>query len=151
MTTDEIRDIPLFDKIPGRRRTEVARLADRITLPAGKIITRQGDLAHEFFVIIDGIADVIRDGRRVALLGGGDFFGEIGLVGKPFRTATVVAGSDLDVAVIARREFRTILRRFPDFASTVLSAGSRRIVATLHQVEEAPFDRENTAVAQSFA
>ena len=145
MTADEIRTIPLFDKIPSRRRAEVARLADRITLPAGKIITRQGDLAHEFFVIIDGIAAVIRDGRRVALLGGGDFFGEIALVGKPFRTATVIAGSDLDVAVIARREFHTILRRFPDFASTVLSAGSRRIVATLLPVGAASFDSENTA------
>ncbi len=151
MTTDEIRAIPLFENIPSRRRTEVARLADRITVPAGKIITRQGDLAHEFFVIIDGIADVIRDGRGVAMLGGGDFFGEIGLVGKPFRTATVVARSDLDVAVIARREFHTILRRFPDFASTVLSAGSRRIVATLQQVEAAAFDYEHRSVPRTFA
>jgi CRP/FNR family cyclic AMP-dependent transcriptional regulator len=151
MTIDEIRAITLFDKIPGRRRTEVARLADRITVPAGKVITRQGDLAHEFFVIINGVADVIRDGRRVAQLGGGDFFGEIGLVGKPFRTATVVARSDLDVAVIARREFHTILRRFPDFASTVLSAGSRRIVATLQQIEAASFDSQNAAVPQDFA
>ena len=64
-------------------------------------------------MILDGVADVIRDGRPVAALGPGDFFGEIALVGPPFRTATVVARSELDLAVVARREFRTLLRRFP--------------------------------------
>lgn len=135
MTRDEIRAIPLFQTVPPRRRIEVASNADRVTVPTGRVVTRQGDLAHEFFVIIDGHADVIRDGMFVARLGPGDFFGEIGLVGKPFRTATVIAGSELDVAVISRRAFRTLIMRFPDFAASVLTAGARRAAATLRQVE----------------
>ncbi len=86
-------------------------------------------------MILDGVADVIRDGRPVATLGSGDFFGEIALVGPPFRTATVVARSELDLAVVARREFRTLLRRFPDLAATVLGAGRMRVVSTLREVE----------------
>ena len=84
-------------------------------------------------MILDGVADVIRDNRLVAVLGPGDFVGEIALVGQPFRTATVVARSELDVAVVPRREFRTLLSQFPDLASAVLSAGRKR--ATLREVE----------------
>ena len=69
MSTDEIRAIPLFRTASRSRRAELARLADRITVPAGQVLARQGALAHEFFVIIDGIVDVIRDGEVVAVLG----------------------------------------------------------------------------------
>jgi CRP-like cAMP-binding protein len=71
----------------------------------------------------------------VARLGAGDFFGEIALIGDPHRTATVVAASDVELAVLTRREFRTLLARFPAFASTVLSTASRRVVASLREVE----------------
>ncbi len=114
MHKSEVRTIPLFEAVPRARRAEAARVIDRLTVSAGKVLIRQGELAHEFFVILDGVADVVRDGRLVAVLGPGDFFGEIALVGAPFRTATVVARSELDLAVVARREFRTLLRRFPD-------------------------------------
>lgn len=135
MTTADVQAIPLFESVPRRHRHEVASRADRVTLPAGKILTRQGELAHEFFVILDGLADVVRDGELVAMLGPGDFFGEVGLVGKPFRTATVVARSELEVAVLERREFHLLIRRFPDLAATILSTGARRVASTLRQVE----------------
>ena len=135
MHTDDVRTIPLFETVPRSRRAEVARLADRITVPAGTFLIRQGELAHEFFVILEGSAHVIRDERVVAVLGPGDFFGEIALVGHPIRTATVVAHSQLELAVLTRREFRTLLSRFPDLASAVLSAGRKRVVSTLREVE----------------
>ena len=137
MHQNDVRTTPLFEAVPRGRRAEVAQLTDRVTIAAGHTLIREGELAHEFFVIRDGAANVIRDNRVVAVLGPGDFFGEIGLVGKPFRTATVVAGSELDLVVVARREFRTLLSRFPAFASVVLSAGSRRVVSTLREVQAA--------------
>lgn len=137
MHIDDVLATPLFESVPRRRRGEIAQAADRITVPAGKILTRQGDLAHEFFVIVGGEADVFCDGRLAAVLGPGDFFGEIALVGRPYRTATVVAGTELDLVVLTRREFRTILARFPDLASTVLAAGRTRATATLRHLEAA--------------
>ena len=137
MTTTEIAALPVFREVPHARRTEVANRADRVTVPAGRVLARQGSVAHEFFVIIDGIVDVIRDGRTVSRLGPGDFFGEIALIGDPHRTATVVAATEVDVAVLTRREFRTLLARFPEFASIVLSTASRRVVASLREVEAA--------------
>ena len=133
MTANEIRAIPLFENVSRRGRKTVARLFDRVTLPAGRAITAEGESAREFFVIIDGRADVIRDGRSIATLGAGDFFGEIGLVGER-RTATVIATSDLDVAVITRRDFHQLIAECPDVASTVLSTGSQRAVALLRDV-----------------
>ena len=70
-------------------------------------------------------------------LGPGDFFGEIGLIGQPFRTATVVARSRVDLAVLPRREFRTMLARFPNLAAAVLSTGRRRIASSLREIEAA--------------
>ena len=80
---------------------------------------------------------LISDARPVTALGPGDFFGEIGLIGKPFRTATVVARSDLDLALVPRREFRAMLSRFPDLAAAVLATGRRRIASTLQETEAA--------------
>ena len=129
MHTSDVQLTPLFQTVPRRRRGEVAQLADRLTVSAGTVLIRQGELAHEFFVIIDGEspASSVTGGPSDAL-GPGDFFGEIGLVGKPYRTATVIAESDLDVLVLGRREFRTILSRFPDVASDVLREGRMRVV-----------------------
>src|SRR6478735_8430728 len=100
MTTSEIAALPVFRDVPRDRRKEVAQRADRVTVPAGQVLARKGSVAHEFFVIIDGVAEVIEDGRTVANLGPGDFFGEIALLGDPHRTATVVAATDLDLAVL---------------------------------------------------
>ena len=134
----DVLSVRLLDTVPRARRGEVARTADRVTVPAGTVLVRQGELAHEFFVILDGVADVTQDGRPLTVLGPGDFFGEIGLVGPPFRTATVTARSELCLAVVARREFRTLLRRFPELASVVLSAGRTRVVSPLREVEALP-------------
>ena len=137
MRTDEISSIPLFRNVPGSRQAELTMLTDQITLPAGKVLARQGELAHEFFVIVEGVVAVIRDGSIVDILGSGDFFGELGLLGDPHRTATVVAVSEVDLIVAARREFRTMLARFPALASTILAAASRRVVADLKEAEVA--------------
>jgi CRP-like cAMP-binding protein len=131
----DVQPIPLLDAVPRGRRNEVLRAADEVTVPAGTVLVRQGELAHEFFVILEGVADVTQDGRPLTALGPGEFFGEIGLVGPPFRTASVTARSELRLAVVARREFRTLLRRFPELASVVLTAGRVRVVASLREVE----------------
>ncbi len=137
MNSNDISAIPLFRDVPRSRRAEVARLADRLSLPAGRVMARQGARAHEFFVIVDGTAAVVRDGQCIAVLGPGDFFGEIALMSGLHRTATVVAASDVDVIVLAQREFATMLSQFPEIASAIVDAASRRVVATLRAVEAA--------------
>jgi 5-deoxy-D-glucuronate isomerase len=72
-------------------------------VPAGEELTKEGRLAHEFFVIEDGAAEVRQNGERIAELGAGDFFGEIGLLETQRRTATVTATTDLRVIVMSAK------------------------------------------------
>jgi CRP-like cAMP-binding protein len=135
MTTAEIEGIDLFRTLPRPHQGDVARSADRVSLGAGKTLTRQGELAHEFFVIVDGVAEVECDGQVVSQLGPGDFFGELGLLGRPIRTATVRATSDMEIAVIGRRAFHHLIRRSPELANTVLAAGNRRLARSIRLAE----------------
>src|ERR687885_881078 len=100
---DLMRRVPLFAKLKGKTLQEVASIADEIDLPKGKEMARQGDRGREFFILLDGEAEVRKDGRRVNTLGKGDFFGEISLVTKLPRTASVTAATPVRVLVINDR------------------------------------------------
>src|SRR5688572_31917399 len=86
---DHIRAGPLFARCTRAEVAEVAKIADEIDVREGKELTREGDRGREFFVLLEGSAIVKRGGRKVNVLGPGDFFGEIALVSRSPRTATV--------------------------------------------------------------
>src|SRR5919106_5104825 len=92
-----IKRAPLFSQCSKRELAEVASVADEIDLRAGKELTRQGRPGREFFVLIEGEADVRKNGRKIATMKGGDFLGEIALVSSKPRTATVVATTPVRV------------------------------------------------------
>jgi CRP-like cAMP-binding protein len=127
MHPSAVTSIPLFAPVPKRGRKVVASLADEIEVPAGFRLTSQDGYAREFFVVVSGSAAVFRDGERVGVLASGDFFGEVGLLGRGWtRTATVVATSSMRVLVLARNEFRELLRRFPAIAAPIVRAAAER-------------------------
>ena len=79
----------------------------------GKVLTRQGGLGEEFLIIVDGSARVERDGKSIARLDAGDFFGEMSLIdGKP-RSATVIAQTPITLLVVDSRSFRSLLEGVP--------------------------------------
>jgi CRP-like cAMP-binding protein len=124
---DTIKTIPLFASVPKRRYEEIAGLADEVVVPAGLELTTQGGYALEFFVVVDGTADVFRDGERVGTLGPGDFFGEVGLLETAWlRTATVVATSPMRLLVADRGEFTRMIETFPAVAEPILRAAAER-------------------------
>jgi CRP-like cAMP-binding protein len=127
MHPSTVKSIPLFASVPRRRRKFVASFADEVEVPAGFHLTSQDGYAREFFVVVAGTADVVRDGERVAAVGAGDFFGEVGLLGRGWtRTATVVATSPMRLLVLARREFRELLAAFPAVAAPIVRAAAER-------------------------
>ena len=98
-------------------------------MPAGQVLTTEGDSGREFFVLVDGAADVRRNGRKVGTLGSGDFFGEIALVSERPRTATVTTTGPVLLLVVTDRAFRELMRNMPSIQLKVLTALADRLAA----------------------
>jgi CRP/FNR family transcriptional regulator, cyclic AMP receptor protein len=128
---DLIKKVPLFSKLSGKGLQEVAGVADEIDLPAGKNLTTEGERGREFFVLLEGTADVQQQGARIGTLGDGDFLGEIALVTKLPRTATVTTTSPVRALVITERDFAALLKRSPQVGQGVLEALGERLAADL--------------------
>ncbi len=127
---DLIRQAPLFARCSRRDVAEVASIADEIDLPAGKELMREGDPGREFYVLLEGTADVRKGGRKINSLKNGDFFGEIALVSRVPRTATVTATSPVRALVITDRAFRALLEHSPQIQLKVLEALAERLAPT---------------------
>jgi CRP-like cAMP-binding protein len=129
MDESTLRSIALFESLPSDSRSAIAQHADELDLPEGTELVRQGDFAYEFFVIEDGSAEVLRDSERIAELGPGDFLGEMGIVGKVVRNATVRTTSPARVIVMSEQDFRSMSRTNPEVASRIEAAVEQRCQA----------------------
>jgi len=131
MEERELRSIPLFESLTSEERRAIAPHADQIDVSEGTELVRQGDFAYEFFVLEEGTAEVTRDGERVAELGPGDFLGEMGIVGKVVRNATVVTTSAARVVVMTEQALRSMARTNPAVADRITAAVEERCVPML--------------------
>ena len=125
-----LKSVPLFAGCSKAELRRLASIADEIDLRAGTVLTREGRTGHEFFVLIDGTVSVVKSGRKVAVLGAGDWLGEIALLTKAPRTATVTATSPLRTLVITDREFRRLVSEVPSIAMKVLGGVAERLSRT---------------------
>ncbi len=125
-----LKSAPLFDSLSRKELTHLARVSEDLEVEPGKVLCKEGDIGHEFFVIVDGKIKVTRKGRRVATRGGGDFVGEIALLEDVRRTATVTAETPVRLFVLTRNDFRHLLDENPGVERKVLRALARRLVET---------------------
>lgn len=126
MDAARLKDVPLFRNLRRKDRKKLAQWADEITIEEGDILVKEGDFAHEFFVIEEGSAMVTRGQEHVAELGPGDFFGEIALLEPTHRTATVTATSPMQLIVMGKKEFRSMSGDVPDVAEQLHRAIKER-------------------------
>ncbi len=126
-----LKKVPLFAKLDKKGLQDVAHIADELDLPAGKEMATQGDRGREFFVLLKGEAEVTKDGSRINTMKEGDFFGEIALISKMPRTATVTATTDVDVLVITERAFDSLLKKAPEIGRSVAEALAERVAPEL--------------------
>jgi CRP-like cAMP-binding protein len=124
-----IKNVPLFSRCSKKELAAVAAEADELVLPEGRALTTQGARGAEFVVIVDGSADVSKNGRRINRLGSGDFLGEIALISGALRTATVTTTSETRILVLTDRGFRRLTREMPSLQANVLRALSDRLQA----------------------
>lgn len=122
-----LKRAPLFQGCTKGELRALAATADELDLREGTVITREGRPGREFFVLISGTASVTKNGKSVAELGPGDWFGEIALLTDAPRTATVTATSPVDVLVITDRRFRNVVETMPSIALKILASIGERL------------------------
>jgi CRP/FNR family cyclic AMP-dependent transcriptional regulator len=95
MDPDNLRAVPLFSTMAEPDLRRIATFAAEDSVPAGATLMREGDYSNEMVAIESGTADVIQNGQKVASLGPGDVFGEIGVLERELRNASIVASSPM--------------------------------------------------------
>ena len=124
---EALKRAPLFEGLARKELVQLARVTEDLEVPAGRVLCEEGEIGHEFFVIVDGEIEVTRNGRRVATRSSGDFFGEIALIEEIPRTATVTAKTPLRFFVLTRQAFVRLMDANPRVERKVLRALARRV------------------------
>src|ERR671914_3112427 len=124
---EALKRAPLFEGLSKKELTQLARVSEDMEVPEGTVLTKEGDLGHEFFVIVEGETQVKRKGRNLGARGPGDFIGEIALLEQGRRTATVTAQTPLRVFVLTSKDFHHLLEENPKVERKVMRALARRV------------------------
>jgi CRP-like cAMP-binding protein len=128
MDATQLKRIPLFQDVPDEDLRVVTTFATAEEVPEGKVIVKEGDFANQFMAIEEGTAEVTKNGEKVGELTAGDIFGEIGLLEKERRSATVTATSRVKLIRIERWELQRLKSKLPHIYKRIeeLAAGRRQ-------------------------
>ena len=126
MEPEKLNDVPLFASLPEDAKKELAVWITEVEVSAGKHLVDQGDYAYNLFVIEDGTAEVFQDGNSVAELGPGDFFGEIGVLEKVQRSATVVSKTRMRLLTLSTWDVKRLNKAAPDVVEQLNAAIEER-------------------------
>jgi CRP/FNR family cyclic AMP-dependent transcriptional regulator len=124
---ERLAKVPIFSGCSKRELDAIVRAAKEVSHTDGHIIAREGDRGVGFFLITEGAAKVTRGGKPLAKLGPGDFFGEISLLDRGPRTATVTAASSVKLIGITAWVFRGLLEEHPSIAMKMLEVVAGRL------------------------
>jgi CRP-like cAMP-binding protein len=120
--------VPLFSNCSKRDLATIARLAHEVELPAGHTLIRESaHVAYSFFVLVEGEAEVRRGHSLLATLGPGDFLGELALILRRPRTATVTLTAPSRLISISAHNFHPLLMRSPSIQFKLLEAVAERL------------------------
>jgi CRP-like cAMP-binding protein len=118
---EHLKKVPLFSSFTNKELQTVLRATTELTVPAGHVLTDQGQTGREAFVILDGSATVKRNGKKVATLGQGAVVGELALLDHGPRTATVTTDTETRLFVLEQREFLGVLDAVPSLSHKLLA------------------------------
>ena len=119
MDTERLKSIKLFEPIPDDELAAIAPFAEEREVEAGTPLVKEGQFSYEFMAIEEGTAEVTRGGEHVADLGPGNFFGEIGLLERALRTATVTATSHMRLITLTGWDMKRMEKAMPEAVDRV--------------------------------
>lgn len=126
MDAARLKQIPKFADLPDDALSKIAGLAAEVSVPEGKELVHQGDYSYDVLAIEEGTARVERDGQHVAELGPGDVVGEMGVLERSQRTATVTATSPMLLVTLTSWDIRKLKRSAPEAVEHLRSVVAER-------------------------
>jgi CRP-like cAMP-binding protein len=114
LNPSRLKGIPLFEKFSEDELGQIAPFAEEKSVEEGDVLVREGDYSYQFVAIEEGTAKVMRGGETLAELRPGDFFGEIGLLEKSLRTATVAATSPMRLITLTGWDLARVEKAMPE-------------------------------------
>jgi len=124
---DLIRNVWIFERCTKKELDAIAKLATPVDLPAGKVLATQGEQGKEFFVIVSGKCEATRDGVTIGSLGSGSFFGEMSLLERLPRVATVITTEPTSVLVLTAQAFNSLVASMPSVDRNMLIVLAHRL------------------------
>lgn len=124
---EHLAQVQMFSSLNKKELRLISRAADITNVKAGTELVTEGTIGHEFYLVLSGEATVRRNGRKVATLGPGSYFGELAILDRGPRSATVVANTDMEVVIISQREFMTVLDQVPPVSQKLLASMAARL------------------------
>ena len=129
----ELRRIPLFAGLSPAELLRVADIAEESTFPDGDVFAEEGETGEELYIILTGTVRVLREEHgtavEVARRVPGDVIGEMSIISRAPRIASLVAEGDVRAISIGRREFESMLAERPDVALAVMRSLADRLGA----------------------
>jgi CRP-like cAMP-binding protein len=126
---NHLREVPLFSGLDDEELDAVDRAATELRFGAGKVLMKEGEVAHEMIVVLEGTLEVTRGGAHIADIGPGSFAGEMALLTRAHRNSTVTAKTDIVVLDIDGRSFSAVLEDAPQIAVKMLPVVAARVNA----------------------
>jgi len=123
----DLKAIWLFSSCSASELRKIRGSLDEVVVPKDKVLVEEGRIGQEFFLIVSGTAAVTREGKKVATLGPGSHFGELALLDRKPRSASVVSETEMDLLVLSQRQFNGLLESVPTIARKMLSAMASRL------------------------
>ena len=123
----DLSKIWLFSTSSTKELRTIRRALEEVTVPAGRMLCEQGTIGREFFLIVTGQASVRRNNRKVATLGPGQYFGELALLDRRPRSASVISDTEMTLLVLGQREFNAVLDTVPALSRKLLAAMATRL------------------------
>jgi CRP-like cAMP-binding protein len=120
--------IPLFEGLNKKELQFIASMTSEVSVRAGSTLVKQGEPGQEAMVVETGSGIVIRDDKEIDTIGPGDVFGEMSLIVRQPRNATIRATSDMRVLVMNAREFSSVLSQSPEVAVKILKTVVARLI-----------------------
>jgi CRP/FNR family transcriptional regulator, cyclic AMP receptor protein len=123
----DLSTIWLFSSCTNKEINTIRRSLEAVRVKPAKVLVEQGDVGLEFYLIVAGQASVKRNNRRTATIGPGEYFGELSLLDRQPRSATVTAETEMELLILGQRQFNAILESVPSLSRKLLATMATRL------------------------